>query len=1141
MTASGESTRGAPKERIAVLGGGCGALAAVFALTDEPGWQDRYEITVYERGWRLGGKGASGVNLVPGRGARIEEHGLHVWSGFYENAFWMMRRCYEELGRPASAPLATWQKAFHRHDYGGFRHREGSVWYNWTSYLPHAPGLPGDLQSAALARELAERYGKADCSMSDEGVTADVGGDVSEGAVSTPWDYFRALLPWAIGYLQSAPLAQADARPRRTPSRFQRWLFGDEERRRDPVGKLKFLAETIAAGVATSVLRLALYLTRFEMPASQAPGRLRAPLLRVLLCAARRWIAYNLSRSMLGADKQRSYILADTAVAMMRGLLDGDALTQGFDGLDEAEFSEWLAASGAHAKTLASGTVLAVYSYLFAFEDGAWSDAGSRRIAAGVGLRMTLRLLFDSRGSVFWMMQAGMGDTVFAPLYEVLARRGVRFRFFHRVRRLGSHHGDAIDEIEVRVQARIKDAALTPADDERTGADDSFGQADRYAPLIDIDGLPCWPAQPRYELLVEGEDMYRHFQARSCDIDSAYTDWEDVGQAVLTRGVDFDHVITGIPVGALEYVAGELLPLDAALRNASQNLRTTATQSVQLWLSRDLPALGWHLPPPVLTSYELPFDTWADMSHLLEREKWSSNSRIRSLAYLVGPMEFSAAPPGANPELQADALGQVKESAREWLKNHAHGYWPDAAPDGPGSFDWSVLGAEPREDAAADNFDAQFFKANIDPSERYVLSLPGTSKYRPEPDGTSFSNLLLAGDWTRNGLNYGCVEAAVIGGFKAARCLCGWPSRIHGEQDVPGQPLTARPAPDSPPRDTTREVRPGPAMPPAQAVPEAAAYVRRGGIHTMPPPWRTDDVDMFVFYLEADRDVLQSLCDRVLNAPSGNTYRFEPTSRFVLLTYQHFGKLRSMASGYDRAGYLTEREAAFWVFVEDANGTHLPGGNTWLSLVPYMVTDDATAVLCGREVFGFPKELGEVSMQDGTPPFRVAARTFGLQDAANPVALHELVRVARAKLTTGDDTMPIFSDVKPLSGDPYNPELAQYIADDDLLTMLKQLMDMMRRGRLDFVFLKQMRALAGGEGADSSMIGLAHQENLEIKLADVLLADHRVSLPRFDSHPVAEDLGLRLEASTRETDVALAIRVKVSFDFMPGTVHRRSG
>jgi hypothetical protein len=35
----------------------------------------------------------------------------------------------------------------------------------------------------------------------------------------------------------------------------------------------------------------------------------------------------------------------------------------------------------------------------------------------------------------------------------------------------------------------------------------------------------------------------------------------------------------------------------------------------------------------------------------------------------------------------------------------------------------------------------------------------------------------------RNGLNYGCVESAVMGGLQAARALCGYPEVIVGEED----------------------------------------------------------------------------------------------------------------------------------------------------------------------------------------------------------------------------------------------------------------------------------------------------------------------------------------------------------------------
>ena len=60
------------QEKVAILGGGMAGLSAAWRLS-EPGWRNRFQsITVYQRGWRLGGKGASSR----GDHGRIEEHGL---------------------------------------------------------------------------------------------------------------------------------------------------------------------------------------------------------------------------------------------------------------------------------------------------------------------------------------------------------------------------------------------------------------------------------------------------------------------------------------------------------------------------------------------------------------------------------------------------------------------------------------------------------------------------------------------------------------------------------------------------------------------------------------------------------------------------------------------------------------------------------------------------------------------------------------------------------------------------------------------------------------------------------------------------------------------------------------------------------
>ena len=128
-------------EKIAILGGGVGAMTAAYFLTDQPGWQNNYDITVYQQGWRLGGKGASGRNAAMGE--RIEEHGLHIWFGFYANAFKMIKAAYASLNRPAGSPLATWSDAFKEQDYVAMSEFVRNEWSNWSIVFPTLPGEPG--------------------------------------------------------------------------------------------------------------------------------------------------------------------------------------------------------------------------------------------------------------------------------------------------------------------------------------------------------------------------------------------------------------------------------------------------------------------------------------------------------------------------------------------------------------------------------------------------------------------------------------------------------------------------------------------------------------------------------------------------------------------------------------------------------------------------------------------------------------------------------------------------------------------------------------------------------------------------------------------------------------------------------------
>jgi len=71
------------------------------------------------------------------------------------------------------------------------------------------------------------------------------------------------------------------------------------------------------------------------------------------------------------------------------------------------------------AVDLSRGT-LRFYSLVFGFEDG---DPERPNVAAGKAIEAYFRIAFCYKGAFLYKMRAGMGDVVFAPLYEVLRQR----------------------------------------------------------------------------------------------------------------------------------------------------------------------------------------------------------------------------------------------------------------------------------------------------------------------------------------------------------------------------------------------------------------------------------------------------------------------------------------------------------------------------------------------------------------------------------------------------------------------------------------------------------------------------------------------------------------------------------------------
>jgi uncharacterized protein with NAD-binding domain and iron-sulfur cluster len=707
----------AERLKVAIVGGGCAGLTTAFELT-QPELGGRYEVTVYQMGFRLGGKGASGRGVS----GRIEEHGLHLWMGYYENAFRLMRDCYAELGRDeSSCPIANFEQAFLPANANAAADwSPAGEWLLWNVEFPPLDGLPGDLPARSW-------------SVADYLVRA-------AALVRT---LFATLAARSTPDEAAAKISEATAR----------------QSLPDWVSRLASFGKLAGLGLAVEALRF------LEGALSAIGTQSQSGLLSVIdgvYAIARRELT-----ALVQSDDQlrRLWEIADITLATLRGAVQFRLALdpRGFDAIDQYDSRKWLLLNGASRASVDSAFIRGLYDLAFAYADG---DPNRPSFSAGAALRGSLRAFFTYRGAFFWKMSSGMGDIVFAPLYEVLKRRGVRFEFFHRLESVqlnpvtltrdnsnSARPSRWVRGLELSVQAELK-PGLT-----------------EYDPLVEIKGLPCWPAQARYEQLENGEQL----RERGVDFEAP---WEEriSGRKTLQVGRDFDMVVLAVGLGAVPHLCKEILEQDDRWQAMIEHVKSVPTQAFQLWLDVDRSALGRPGPASNVSGFVEPFDTWADMTHVAKTEAHAIDPK--SIAYFCNVLPRPALPRAATAdgwaEWYAEQARAVRSSAVQFLERDVGHLWPGAM--SAGRFRWELLtgdgNAESAEHAVgAEAFTTQFWTANVRPSDAYTQALPGTARYRISPLEGSYKNLTIAGDWTQCGLNMGCVEAAVMSGRLASHAI----------------------------------------------------------------------------------------------------------------------------------------------------------------------------------------------------------------------------------------------------------------------------------------------------------------------------------------------------------------------------------
>ncbi|MCL2429654.1 MAG: NAD(P)-binding protein, partial [Alphaproteobacteria bacterium] len=391
------------RRKIAILGGGMAGLSAAYQLTRTPELRKANHVTVYQLGWRLGGKAASGRDAQ----GRNVEHGLHVWFGCYENTFRLLQELYEARRPAPDARLRSWRDAVKPQTYtpiGALK--DDGTWSYWPLSWPTNDGTPGE---GGLLPTLGEVL---------ETVLGGLAEFLSHRGQAPAAETLAAAGPPPPGVAvpQAAPaLVAARAHIRQHGSRLHHQTEHELNHLLDLVGWA----------------RDAHARTRGAAAAKGSEDRLVHDVL-VILRAAMQGIAFDL-------------ILKNRP----------------FEDLDDEDFRAWLIRHGADSGLVTTSSVVrVVYDTLFQYIDG---DVTRPSYAAGTALGVIARLIGTYKGSMMWDIQAGMGEVLIAPLYEHLLEAGVRFKFFRKVTSVEpAPDAPLVKTIRLDRQADMRDGAYSP-------------------------------------------------------------------------------------------------------------------------------------------------------------------------------------------------------------------------------------------------------------------------------------------------------------------------------------------------------------------------------------------------------------------------------------------------------------------------------------------------------------------------------------------------------------------------------------------------------------------------------------------------------------------------------------------------------
>jgi hypothetical protein len=135
------------------------------------------------------------------------------------------------------------------------------------------------------------------------------------------------------------------------------------------------------------------------------------------------------------------------------------------------------------------------------------------------------------------------------------------------------------------------------------------------------------------------------------------------------------------------------------------------------------------------------------------------------------------------------------------------------------------------------------------------------------------------------------------------------------------------------------------------------------GAANLAPPGVFTDAKGTVFVIDADKTAMQRLVEKLLNRAGAGKVRYEAALPISMVSFMDIARC---TSGTDVVGWLPGRECAIWVPLLEFRGSN-PLPDRLVFWAPYIFITYTLGLVIGRETWGWPKVLADISVPTDDP------------------------------------------------------------------------------------------------------------------------------------------------------------------------------